>query len=376
MKKLFNVAIIGGGINSAVGSAHFNALNLSNKFNIYTGVFSRNQSVNIKTANEYNIPLSKVYNSLSELIDKEKNNIDCIIILTPTNQHFKQVLECLNEKIPVICEKALVSNLEEINIIKNVVDSNKLFLSVIYNYLGYPILRELKQIIENGNLGHINQVQIEMPQEGFLRLINGKPQIPQEWRLHDEKISVLSLDLGVHLHMLIKYLTNQNPIKVLAHCQSLGNFSNVIDNINCIIKYTNNLICNMWYSKVAIGKRNGLFIRIYGNKGSAEWYQEDAEYIKMANNNGHKWTIDRGSENITIANQNRYNRFKVGHPAGFIEALANYYVDIANDLEIYYKNEHHMIKQSFGVNDALEGILLFDKIEESNNAESWVELKY
>lgn len=369
--KTLIAAVLGGGINSAVGSAHYSAILLSNRFNIVAGAFSRNETTNTESAKVFKISSNRVYKDLTDLIKAEKGKIDCIIILTPTDQHVSQVLECLKSDIPVICEKALAGSVKETLEIKEQLEKSNGFLSVIYNYLGYPILRELKQMISNNNLGTIQQIQIEMPQEGFLKFNNGKPLTPQEWRLHDGQVSVLSLDLGVHLHMIIQYLTGETPLKVVSSSQSYGNFPGVIDNINCIIHYTNNIICNMWYSKVALGNRNGLCVRIFGSTGSAEWYQENSEIIKMANHSGHKWSIDRGSDGVTVCNQPRYTRFKVGHPAGFIEALANYYVDIANDLSKHLTNVSNDSKESFGVNESLEGLKLFESISKSAISESW-----
>jgi predicted dehydrogenase len=368
---MIKIGIIGGGLNSAVGSAHFSALLLSNKYKIIAGSFSRNREINLQTGFKYNLDESIIYSNLTELIKNNSKNLDCIIILTPTDQHTSQVIECLDNNIPVICEKALTSSVEDAMIIKNKLIESNGFLSVIYNYLGYPMLRELKYILNSNKLGKIIQIQTEMPQEGFLKIVNGSPLKPQDWRLHDDKISVLSLDLGVHLHMMIKFLISEIPIKVVSSSQSYGNFSEVTDNINSIVQYSNNIICNMWYSKVAIGKRNGLFIRVYGELGSAEWYQENPEYLQIALNDGQRFIVDRGSRDIRISIEERYTRFKVGHPAGFIEALANYYEDIANDLKKYLNGESNFTKESFGVDEALEGLKLFDAIEKSNKNASW-----
>ena len=44
-----NIAILGGSLKSAVGSAHVSALNLTSKFNIVSGCFSRNKQLNKET---------------------------------------------------------------------------------------------------------------------------------------------------------------------------------------------------------------------------------------------------------------------------------------------------------------------------------------
>ena len=366
------IAFIGGGINSAVGSAHYAAICLDNIFELAAGFFSRHKEINYKTAERYKVSKNRVYNSIGELIKREKDNVDVVVVLTPIDKHAAQVINLIKNEIPVICEKPLAYSVDEISQIKNTLTEKKGFLSVIYNYLGYPIIRELRHMIQKGILGKINHIQIEMPQEGFIRINQeGNPIIPQKWRLKDGFVPTLSLDLGDHLHMFIKYLTNEIPINVIAKSETIGNFSEIIDNVNCIIEYTNNLSCNMWYSKIAIGNRNGLKIRLYGQKGSAEWLQEIPEIIKVAYSTGRRCIIDRGNDELEICNQQRYTRFKVGHPAGFIEAFANYYQDIANALQNYKKNNTIIFKDCFGIEEAYEGMKLLEAIQRSSRSKSW-----
>lgn len=367
------IAFLGGAINSAAGSAHYAAIRLVNRFEIVAGCFSRTHKVNYETAQHYNIEGDRVYNSLSELIEKEKSYVDAIVLLTPTDQHASQVIQCLEAGIAVICEKALAVSVGEAKSIKKSLADTNGFLAVIYNYLGYPILRELKYMIAKGKIGRLHHIQIEMPQEGFQRLgLDEQPVKPQTWRLHDGDIPMLSLDLSVHLHMMIKYLTTETPLNVVALSQSYGNFSDVKDNVSCMINYSNDISCNMWYSKIAVGNRNGLAIRIYGETGSAEWIQEKPEHLNMANNRGQRWIIDRGSTAVEVCNLPRYTRFKAGHPAGFIEAFANYYDDIADSLLLHkagkadYHNEH-----CFGIMEAIEGLELLDAIAKSSSSKKW-----
>jgi predicted dehydrogenase len=137
-------------------------------------------------------------------------------------------------------------------------------------------------------------------------------------------IPTISLDLGVHVHQMIDFLTGEKPIELVAIQNSQGNFKQVVDNSMCIARYTNNLVCNIWYSKAALGYRNGLRVRVFGEKASIEWYQMDPEFLIYHDNAGRKITLDRANADIEIANDLRYNRFKSGHPAGFLEAFANH----------------------------------------------------
>jgi predicted dehydrogenase len=369
-KIKLKIAFLGGGINSAVGRAHRIAIDMDNRYELVSGCFSRNSEINIATAEEYNVPLDRVYANLDELIKNEKEKIDAICILTPTPNHKNEVIKCVENNISVICEKALAVSSEEALEIKKTLEQFNGFLAVTYNYTGYPMLRELRNMIQIGKLGKIEQVHIEMPQESFAKLDKqGQPQKPQEWRLHDGSLPTISLDLGTHTHDITSFLTGEAPIELVALQNSFGSFRQVVDNSISIANYTNNIVSNIWFSKAALGHRNGLRVRIYGENGSAEWYQLEPENLYFNDNQGNKFIIDRASLDVSITTQPRYNRFKAGHPSGFIEAFANYYDDIADYLQGHNHNENGFV---FGVDNAIEGLKMLEAMTLSHETKKWV----
>jgi len=228
-------------------------------------------------------------------------------------------------------------------------------------------------MIKDDKLGKITHVNIEMPQESFARLIDGKKPKPQNWRLRENEISGISLDLAAHLQHMIFFLTNENPIEIVADKSTFGWFNNIADNIFAIARYGSGMKVNMWYGKASLGHRNGLRIRIYGTKGSAEWFQMNPEELIFNTIDGERIILDRASK-VSISNQIRYNRFKSGHPAGFIEAFANLYVDIAEKLREYKINNNHKIDCSYGAEQATISLRVFEAIEESTKDNRWIEI--
>lgn len=221
--------------------------------------------------------------------------------------------------------------------------------------------------------GRVRQIHVEMPQDGFARIgADGMPLSPQSWRLRDGPIPTISLDLGVHLHMMIRFLINMEPTEVVAVSDTFGNFSQIVDNVSCIVRYGEDLTCNVWFSKTALGYRNGLRLRLFGELGAAEWQQEAPEYLYLTDSFGNKSIVDRASQNAMVANQLRYGRFKVGHPSGFIEAFANYYSDIADALQVYLNGGRQSNEYVFGIEEALQGSLLLQAVADSSASRSWM----
>lgn len=366
-----SLGFIGGSLNSAVGYTHFVSSAMDNRWILNAGCFSTNARRNRETAMAYGVAADRVYDIWRDMLMKEKGRLDAIVILTPTPAHVEIVMACLKEGVPVICEKSLATSSADAGEILKVRNLTNGFLAVTYNYSGYPIVRELRTIIQKGTLGKILHFQAEMPQEGYIRVdAQGNKPVPQSWRLSDGQVPIIHLDLGSHLHQLIHYLVGQKPIEVAADQNSYGWFSGVIDNVTCLCRYSEDIQGQMWFSKSALGHRNGLRLRIYGSKGSAEWYQACPEELVLSYADGRREILDRAST-VEVANMRRYNRFKAGHPDGFIEAFANLYSDIADCLRQYRTTGQWTSENVFSAELAMEGLKLIEAMIKSMDKRAW-----
>lgn len=374
-EKPLKLAFIGGGIDSAIGYTHYIASQMDHLFTVNAGCFSRKENINQKTALTWGIEDNHLYSNWKELLEHEVQNVDAVVILTPTPNHYEMIMKALDLGYSVISEKALATTYQEGLNITQKVEEKKAFLAVTHNYTGYPMLRELQYMIQSNKLGKITNINIEMPQESFARLVNGFKPTPQSWRLSDGKIPGVSLDLGAHLQHMVYFLTNENPIELVADESSFGWFPEVVDNVSCMARYKSGMRSQMWYGKSAIGHRNGLKVRVYGTKGSSEWFQMNPEELNFHTIDGDRLIIDRASSNINIANQLRYNRFKAGHPAGFVEAFGNLYFDIAEKLRQYKLDGNHIIDWSYDSMQATVGLEVFEAIQTSSKENKWIKIR-
>lgn len=365
------IAFIGGALNSAVGFTHFNASRLDGYFRVEAGCFSRDPAQNDHTARVYSVAPARTYRNWRDLLGAEAGSIDAVVILTPTPDHTEIVIEAIDAGYPVICEKALTVSSGDCRTIEDAVARKRGYLAVTYNYSGYPMVRELQRMILEGRLGTVQQIQIEMPQEGYLRLGAN----PQAWRRVDYAVPTVSLDLGVHVHHLVDFLTGgRKPLRLVGDQSSYGQFGGLIDNVYSLAHYEDDIRVNAWWGKTALGLRNGLRIRVFGDSASAEWFQMDPENLNWADNDGRHCVLDRGSGEAKAAQALRYNRFKAGHPSGFIEAFANLYADIAGELRSLKNGQYERSEFVFGATQSREGLHFLEKISESARRMEWLSL--
>jgi predicted dehydrogenase len=371
MNKTLKLGFIGGSTASAVGYTHFAACRMDGRWDLQAGCFSKREEQNRKSAQTYGVDGGRVYATWEEMLGKEKGSLDAVSVILPTPQHFETVSKCLAAGMPVICEKSLATDYGEAKAISEICAENKGFLAVTYNYSGYPMVRELRRMIRDKALGRILHFQVEMPQESFIRVNEkGEKVVPQSWRLKDGKVPMMYLDLGSHLHHLIHYLIGERPLEVSALHSGNGWFADIVDNASCLCVYSGGIQGQIWFSKSALGYRNGLRIRIFGSEGSAEWTQGYPEELSFASNDGTKRTIDRGGS-VAVAGQQRYSRFKSGHPAGFVEAFANLYCDIADALLMYQETGAWTSDEVFGAELECEGLQFLEAMAASAVSKKW-----
>jgi len=352
-----------------VGYTHFTASRLDGNYELVAGCFSRDETLNRQSATTYGVCTDRTYSDWRQLIRQERDRVDAIAVLTPTPIHGEIVIAALELGYAVICEKALCLSSQECRHIQGAVDRNHGYLAVTFNYSGYPMVRELRHMIREGCLGTVQQVHIEMPQEAYLR----RGTDPQDWRRKDRTVPTVSLDLGVHVHHLVDFITSApRPIELTGDQASYGEFPDLIDNVYCLARYEGGMQMQAWWGKTALGYRNGLRIRVFGSQASAEWVQTDPETLRISDTDGVVRIFDRSTSNCTLACLPRYSRFKAGHPSGFIEAFANLYSDFAEDIQRHKEGLSASNPFVFGARHALDGMIFLEATHQAGLERTWI----
>lgn len=361
MKKVtrpLKIGFVGGGINSAIGRTHLAAIGLDKKYELIGGCFSRDPVVSTQTATMYGLEENKGFHSVDMMLEKGKP--DVVAVLTPSPSHRVCLQDIASSGLPVICEKPLVTSTKELELLDRCfLKSHPLF--VTYNYTGYPMVREARDMVRHGELGNITQVILEMPQDAFIRppRINGQSKPPQAWRLKDGVIPNVCLDLASHLIQMMRFVTGEEVASASGVFSNHSRFANIYDTATFSGVLTNGASTSFWVTKSALGYRNGLSFRVFGDRGSLFWTQTNPEILTIGKQDGALTAIDRSSASHE-AFEPRYDRMKAGHPAGYIEAFANHYSDIYNVI----CHDHRAEKFVFGREDAFEELHFLESLAE------------
>ncbi len=372
--------MVGGDLQAFIGEVHRKALALDQRAELVAGCFSSNYEKNKLTGEAYHLDNERIYLNFHEMALKEANRndkIDFVIIATPNNSHYEIAKTFLNKGFNVVCEKPLSFTVEEAEELTKLADQKKLLFAVMYSYSGYAMVKYAKEMIESGMIGKVLTVSAEYAQDWLIDQANKeetKETSPSVWRM-DPKYSGISNcvgDIGTHIENTVYYLTGFKIKRLLAVTENFGQKLDLDAKI--IVEYDNGIFGHYWSSQVALGRINGLLIRIYGEKGSIEWEQHFPDYLKFTPKDRPTETLSKRANYLNL-NASKYGRVPSGHPEGYIIAFANIYRNIITTL-IKVKNNEQLTKEDLDFPKALDGLngvkFVHAVIESSKNNSKWI----
>lgn len=333
-QRKVRLGVVGGGPGSNIGEAHRYAARLDNRYDLVAGVFASDAERSKNFATTLDIVPERRYGSWQEMAEQEaqrEDGIEVVSIMTPNNSHYAIAKAFLEHGIHVICDKPLTTDREHALDLLRLVRQTGLIFGVTYNYSGYPMVRQAREMIRNGELGEIRLVQVEHASGWASTLLEAEGHKQAIWRTTPSiagKSSVVG-DLGTHAQHLARFVTGLEISQVSAELSSVVSGRQVDDNAHMLLRFNNGAKGMMWASMVATGHLHGLRIRVYGEKGSLEWVQEHPNELLLRPADGHQQILSRGFSWLSSSAQ-RSSRLWPGHPEGFLEAFANIYTDIAD----------------------------------------------
>ena len=333
-QRKLQLGIVGGGPGSNIGETHRYAARIDDRYALVTGVFASDAQRSRDFATTLGIAQDRRYGTWQEMAEQEaqrEDGLEVVSIMTPNNSHYAIAKAFLEQGIDVICDKPLTTDVEQALELMRLVRQSELVFGVTYCYTGYPMVRQAREMIRNGDLGEIRLVQVEHASGWASTLLEAEGHKQAVWRTTPSiagKSSVVS-DLGTHAHNLIRFISGLEINEVAAELSNIVPGRKVDDNAHILLRFNNGARGMMWASMVATGHMHGLRVRVYGEKGSLEWVQEQPNELILRPLDGHYQTLSRGFDWLSPA-ASRASRLWPGHPEGYLEAFANIYADIAD----------------------------------------------
>lgn len=372
--------IVGGALGSFIGNVHRQGALMDDMAVLKCGCFSRNQEKNLATGRKWHIydeeRIYRDYKEMAEAESKREDGIQFVSITTPNVSHY-EIAKCFMERgIHVMCDKPLAFNLEQGIELEKIAKERNLLFGLTYTYTAYGVIRQAREMIQNGEIGEILHVVTEYPQDWVISAFNSDNSDQAMWRL-DPEISGESLctaDIGTHLEQLIVQMTGLEIKRVLARFDTYPRHLQLETNTTVLLDFGEQITGTLWASQIAAGYECGVKIRVFGTKGSLEWCHENPGILKYTKVN-QPTQIMSANRDYMYPESRRISRIAAGHPEGYFEAFGNLYHAFCEHLTARLEEREPETYTYPTVADGVKGLRFVKACVESNRQGNvWVEI--
>jgi predicted dehydrogenase len=386
LNRKLRMGLVGGGQGSFIGRVHATAAILDNRAVLVAGALSSDPQRAKASAPDYDIPPERAYGSYREMIEAERkrpegDRIDFVSVTTPNNTHYEIAKAAAEAGFNVVCDKPLTFDLKQAEDLARVVQKTGVVFAVTHNYTGYPLVRQAREMVLNGDLGEVNAVRSFYIQ-GWLRTrLETQNQKQASWRTDPSKSGAAGAfgDIGTHAYNLGRFITGLIPDQVSCLLKVFEPGRALDDYGVAAIRYQNGALGTVTASQISHGRENDLWIEVDGTKGAIEWHQEEPNKLLVRRNGQPHQLYTRAGGPYLGATAGRSTRLPSGHPEAFFEAFANIYTAAYDD----------MVKRATGqkfepsntlypnVADGVDGMNFITQcVASSKDNGSWLPLKH
>ena len=378
MKSKIRLGILGGGGDSLIGIVHRIASSMHDSYTIIGGVFNPDYSENLKFAKEIGLHESRVYLDYDKMIEEElkldeSERMQVVSILTPNFLHYPMAKKLLENNFSVICEKPMTTTYEEALDLERIYKSKKLTFAVTYTYTGYPMVREMKNMIANGVIGEIHKVDLQYYQGWINPVIHDKEKRSQVWRLDPKKAGISSCigDIGTHIFNMVEYVTGMEVKELLSDLNTLYDDNPLDIDGSILIRMSNKVKGLLRASQIATGDENNITVAIYGRNGALKWEQENPNYLYFLKDDEPRRVIKPGNVYNTDVSLDG-TKLPAGHPEGIFDAMGNIYKGVAKAL----RSEKSFDGEFPTIYEGVRGMMFIEKVVESNKKGNvWISME-
>ena len=330
--RKLRMGMIGGGRDAFIGGVHRRAARLDGTVELVAGCFSSTPEKSKASGRDLYVPEDRVYGSWKEMVEVESakpedEKLDFVSVVTPNHMHYPVAKGFLEAGFNVAVDKPMVLNMEQAKDLANIIEANDSVFMVTYNYTAYPMVKQARRLVEDGELGEIRKVIVEFPQ-GWL---------------------ATAIEEGGNKH-----------------------------DANILLRFTNGAKGILTASQVTPGEENNLKIRVWGTKAGLYWRQETPNSLYVESNDGPTQVYTRGNGWVcdeAVAN----TRLPSGHPEGYYEAFANLYVHFGDTIrakQLGIEPDETMLDFP-GVVEGARGVYFIHKAVESNASDAkWTPFEF
>ena len=385
-KRVMKMGMVGGGQGAFIGAVHRTAACLDGRAAMVAGCLSSTPERALASGKAWagvGLADDRNYPTWEAMLEHERarpaptaaaradERIDFVSIVTPNHLHFPVAKAFVEAGIHVVCDKPLVHTSAQAAELARAVEKAGTVFAVTYNYSGYPMVKQARELVRSGELGPIRKVIVEYNQGWLASKLEESGQKQADWRTDPARSGLGGAigDIGSHAEQLCATITG---LEIEAICADLTTFvpgRRLDDDANVLLRFAPRdgvaakgvLIA----SQIEVGCENDLRIRVFGTKASLDWRQEEPNQLVVKPDGGPEHIYRRGGGMLCDAAKSG-TRLPAGHPEAFFEAFANVYANAMKAMEAGVGGEAAAKQFDFpGIADGAQGVRFIEKVVES-----------
>jgi predicted dehydrogenase len=384
VRKL-KMGMVGGGSGALIGAVHRRAALMDGEIEFAAGALSSTREKALASGRDLGLPDERNYASWQEMLESElglpeEERIDFVSVVTPNHLHFPVAHAFAEAGFNVVLDKPMVHTSEQAQQLVDVVEKTSVVFAVTYNYSGYPMVKQARYMVQEGQLGEIRKVIVEYNQGWLATRLEDSGAKQAEWRTDPARSGIAGAvgDIGSHAENLVSTITGLEVSEICADLTTFVEGRRLDDDANLLLRYTGGAKGVLIASQISAGEENDLRIRVYGTEGGLEWRQEEPNHLISKPMGAPAQVLKRGNDYL-CEEAKKASRLPPGHPEAFIEAFANVYMSVVAAIRARQEQlEPDELPQNFpSVYDGARGVHFIEKtVESSRSDEKWLDARW
>jgi len=371
-------AMVGGGRDAFIGAVHRKAAALDGQIEIVAGALSSSPDKARASGHDLFLAEDRNHGNWQELLADElkrspEERIDFVSIVTPNHLHYPVALAFVEAGFNVVCDKPLVHTSAQALALVDAVARQSTVFGVTYSYTGYPMVRQMREMVRSGIIGTVRKVIVEYHQGWLATAMEATGNKQALWRMDPAKSGLAGAmgDIGSHAENLLTTVTGLEVEAICADLSTMGTGRTLDDDANILLHLRGGARGVLVASQICVGSENSLRLRVFGTTGTLDWQQEQPNCLWYMPLGESARVLTRGSVGLCDA-ATQATRLPSGHPEGFIEAFANIYLGVAADIRARLCDTHPVIADYPRVEEGARGVRFIEMVLESSlSREKW-----
>lgn len=366
LSRRLRLGIVGGG---RIANMQATAARMTGRWDIIAGALSSDPVRAQERGQTWYLDPARCYASFQDMAREEAmraDGVDAVMITTPNHLHYPAARAFLDQGIDVLCDKPLTNDIAEAQSLVDQAQESGCVFGVSYAMSCFPMVRQARQMVAEGQLGQINQIHVEFLQDWMTPADSGEAE-HVKWRLDPAKSGKTSCvgDIGTHAAHLASFVSGLALSELRADFHVCGAPKPLEDSAFMNLRFEDQVPGTLIVTRLAPGKRGGLRLRIYGSRGGLEWDLEQNDQLKFSQFGEPDRLLTRGHGHGVYPEIERLLHSARGFSEGIIEAWANLYTEFA--LAVAARRDGRKLPESW---------LAFPRVEEGCKGVAFIEAAF